>query len=128
MYGRDIKKDPFCKKNIINELNASAGDLIFMLAGPKLKTLTNMGSLRLEMADRLNLIKPDSEPALLWVTGFPLLEWDDGTKRYYAMHHPFTSPNLDEIDLLDTEPENVHADTLLGSSPQELGGDTYRKT
>jgi aspartyl-tRNA synthetase len=115
------------RENIIKKLNASAGDLIFILAGPKLKTLTIMGSLRLEMADRLKLIKPDADPALLWVTDFPLLEWDEETKRYYAMHHPFTSPKLDEIKLLDTEPENVHArayDLVLNGN--EIAGGSIR--
>ena len=88
------------KKNLTSSLNAKPGDLIFILSGPKLKTLNTMGSLRLEMAKRLNLIKEDSEPKLLWVTDFPLFEWDEETSRFYAMHHPFTSPRIEDIPLM----------------------------
>ena len=77
------------KKNLTEALNAKAGDLIFILSGSKLKTLSTMGALRLEMSKRLNLVNEDSEPKLLWVTDFPLFEWDEETGRYYAMHHPF---------------------------------------
>ncbi len=69
------------KKNLIEKLNAKPGDLIFILSGQKLKALSIMGQLRLEMARRLNLIKKDSGSQLLWVTDFPLFEWDDQTKR-----------------------------------------------
>ena len=68
-----------------------------------------MGNLRLEMARRLDLIKEDLPPALLWVTDFPLLEWDEQTQRYYAMHHPFTSPRLEDIKLLESDPGKVRA-------------------
>jgi aspartyl-tRNA synthetase len=115
------------KAGIINNMKAEPGDLIFILAGPKYKTLGYMGSLRLEMADRLNLIKEDAEPALLWVTDFPLLEWDEETKRYYAMHHPFTSPRVEDIELLDTEPGKVKArayDLVLNGN--EIAGGSIR--
>ncbi|HEX7356241.1 MAG TPA: aspartate--tRNA ligase, partial [Ignavibacteriaceae bacterium] len=80
------------KKNLIEALGTKPGDLIFILSGSKLKTLNTMGALRLEMARRLDLIKENAEPKLLWVTDFPLFEWDEESNRYYAMHHPFTSP------------------------------------
>ncbi|MFN3694705.1 MAG: aspartate--tRNA ligase, partial [Ignavibacterium sp.] len=97
------------KQNLIKELDAKAGDLIFILSGSRLKTLNIAGQLRLEMARRLDLIKQDSEPRLLWVTDFPLFEWDEETNRYYAMHHPFTSPRLEDIPLMETDPSKVKA-------------------
>ena len=68
------------KKNIIEKLNAEPGDLLFIIVGPKNKALTVMGAIRLEMAKRLDLIKPDAKPALVWVTDFPLLEWNPDFK------------------------------------------------
>ncbi len=115
------------KQGIIDNLKAEPGDLVFMISGPKLQSLSYMGSLRLEMAKRLDLIKENEEPSLLWVTNFPLLEWDEDTKRYYAMHHPFTSPNLDELDLLETDPGKVNArayDLVLDGN--EIAGGSIR--
>lgn len=115
------------KRNLIEALGAKAGDLIFILSGPKLKTLNTMGVLRLEMAKRLNLIKEDSEPKLLWVTDFPLFEWDEETKRYYAMHHPFTSPRLEDVPLMETDPGKVKArayDLVLNGN--EIAGGSIR--
>lgn len=115
------------KQNIINELNAKPGDLIFILSGARIKTLNIAGQLRLEMARRLDLIKPESEPKLLWVTDFPLFEWDEETKRYYAMHHPFTSPRLEDISLMETEPSKVKArayDLVLNGN--EIAGGSIR--
>ncbi len=115
------------KEKIIKAMNASVGDLIFILAGPKTKTLSIMGALRLEMARRLELIKEDAEPALLWVTDFPLFEWDDETERFYAMHHPFTSPKIEDIPLMDTDPEKVRArayDLVLDGN--EIAGGSIR--
>lgn len=97
------------KKNLIAEMNAKDGDLILVISGPKIKALIIMGYLRLEMAKRLELIKPDTEPALLWTTDFPLFEWDEDTKRYYAMHHPFTSPVVDDIQYMENDPGRVRA-------------------
>ena len=114
-------------KNIVSELDAKTGDLVFILTGPKDKTLSIMGALRLEMARRLELIKKDAPPKLLWVTDFPLFEWDEETKRYYAMHHMFTSPNHDDIPLLDTDIASVKArayDLVLNGS--EVGGGSIR--
>lgn len=115
------------KQNLVEKTNAENGDLILILAGSRLKTLEQMGALRLEMANRLELIKPDAEPKLLWVTDFPLFEWDEETKRFYAMHHPFTSPRLEDIDLLDKEPGKVKArayDLVLNGN--EIAGGSIR--
>ncbi len=115
------------KKNLVNKLNASPGDLLFILTGKKLKTLSVMGSLRFEMARRMNLIDPDSKPSLLWVTDFPLFEWDEETKRYYAMHHPFTSPRIEDIPLMESDPGKVKArayDLVLNGN--EIAGGSIR--
>jgi len=115
------------KKNLTNTLGAKTGDLIFILSGPRLKTLNTMGALRLEMAKRLNLIKDDSEPKLLWVTDFPLFEWDEETGRYYAMHHPFTSPRIEDIPLMESDPGKVKArayDLVLNGN--EIAGGSIR--
>jgi aspartyl-tRNA synthetase len=115
------------QKNLITALGAKAGDLLLILAGDKLKTLNLMGSLRLEMARRLELIKADAEPKLLWITDFPLFEWDEQTKRYYAMHHMFTSPRLEDIQYMDTDLSKVKArayDLVLNGS--EIAGGSIR--
>ena len=115
------------KQNIISSLNAKPGDLLFIISGPRLKALTIMGSLRMEMAKRLGLIKPDDDPKLLWVTDFPLFEWDEETKRYYAMHHPFTSPRLEDIEFMESDPGRVKArayDLVLNGS--EIAGGSIR--
>jgi len=115
------------KQQLIEKLQAKAGDLLFILSGERLKTLNIMGHLRLEMAKRLNLIKEDSEPKLLWVTDFPLFEWDGETKRFYAMHHPFTSPRIEDISLMDSDPAKVKArayDLVLNGN--EIAGGSIR--
>jgi aspartyl-tRNA synthetase len=115
------------KENLIKTFNAKPGDLIFIVTGSKLKALSIMGTLRLEMARRLELIKPDAEPKLLWVTDFPLFEWDEQTKRFYAMHHPFTSPRLADIELMESNPASVKArayDLILNGN--ELAGGSIR--
>lgn len=115
------------KKNLIAQMNAEPGDLLFILTGQRLKTLSVMGNLRLEMAKRMNLIQPDSKPALIWVTEFPLFEWDDETKRYYAMHHPFTSPRIEDIPFMETDPGKVKArayDLVLNGN--EVAGGSIR--
>ncbi len=115
------------KQKLVEILNAQSGDLILILAGSRIKTLEQMGALRLELAKRLELVKEDTEPKLLWVTDFPLLEWDEETKRYYAMHHPFTSPRPEDIPLLDTDPGKVKArayDLVLNGN--EIAGGSIR--
>ncbi len=115
------------KKNLVDTMKANPGDLIFIITGPRLKALSVMGFLRLEMAKRLNLIKPDAEPQLLWVTDFPLFEWDEETKRFYAMHHPFTSPRLEDVPLMETDPGKVKAKAYdLVFNGSEIAGGSIR--
>jgi len=105
---------------------AQAGDLLLVMAGPKEKTLKALGELRIEMGNRLgmrdkNTFKP------LWVVDFPLLEWDDEEKRYFAMHHPFTSPLEEDIPLLDTNPAQVRAQAYdFVINGVEIGGGSIR--
>ena len=115
------------KKKLVERLNAEPGDLIFILSGERLKALSIMGQLRLEMARRLDLIKKDSNSHLLWVTDFPLFEWDEQTKRYYAMHHPFTSPHLEDVQYMESDPARVRArayDLVLNGT--EIAGGSIR--
>jgi len=113
--------------NLTSFLGAKPGDLILILTGKKYKTLGLMGMLRLEMARRLNLIDENSEPKLLWVVDFPLFEWDEETKRFYAMHHPFTSPKLEDVEYMESDPGRVKArayDLVLNGS--EVAGGSIR--
>jgi aspartyl-tRNA synthetase len=121
----------FLNEDEINELlknlNAKKKDLILIIAGAKNSTLNQMGMLRLEIAGRLDLIKPETQPSLLWITDFPLFEWDEETKRYYAMHHPFTSPRTEDINLLDKEPGKVKAQAYdLVLNGNEIAGGSIR--
>src|ERR1035437_9125331 len=93
---------------IASKFNAKPGDLILMLAGDKRKTQKALCELRLEMGSQLGLRDKDVF-APLWVIDFPLFEFDEEQQRFFAMHHPFTSPNLDDIPLLDTNPGEVRA-------------------
>lgn len=115
-------------KNLLVTLNAKPNDLILILAGEKKSTLNQMGALRLELAKRLELIKPpETPPALLWVTEFPLFDWDEESKRFFAMHHPFTSPKLEEVELLEKDPGKIKAqayDLVLNGS--EIAGGSIR--
>ncbi len=115
------------KQNLIKSLSAKEGDLILILAGEKNKTLSQLGSLRLEMAKRMELVKTDTPPSLIWVTDFPLFEFDQDTKRYYAMHHPFTSPRIEDIPLMEKDPGKVKArayDLVLNGN--EIAGGSIR--
>ncbi|MEK8179256.1 aspartate--tRNA ligase [Flavobacterium buctense] len=106
--------------------NAKAGDMIFVLSGPADKTRTQLSALRMELATRLGLRKPE-EFAPLWVVDFPLLEWDEESGRYHAMHHPFTSPKPEDMKLIETEPGKVRAnayDMVLNGN--EIGGGSIR--
>jgi aspartyl-tRNA synthetase len=115
------------KKNLLSVMNAKPNDLILILAGEKHSTLTQLGLLRVEIAKRLELIKPTTPPSLLWVTDFPLFEWDKETKRFYAMHHPFTSPKLEEIDLLESNPGKIKAQAYdLVLNGNEIAGGSIR--
>ena len=105
---------------------AKAGDMIFVLSGPTDKTRTQLSALRMELATRLGLRKPQ-EFAPLWVVDFPLLEFDEETGRYHAMHHPFTSPKPEDMHLLETDPKSVRAnayDMVLNGN--EIGGGSIR--
>ena len=106
--------------------NAKAGDLICVLSGETNKVRAQLSALRMEMAERLGLRKPD-EFAPLWVVDFPLLEWDEDTERYHAMHHPFTSPKPGQIELLDSNPVDVKANAYdLVLNGNEIGGGSIR--
>ena len=115
------------KKNLVSEFQAKPNDLILILAGKKKSTLIQMGSLRLELAKRLELINSGVRPSLLWVTDFPLFEYDEETKRFYAMHHPFTSPKMEDIDLLEKEPGKIKAQAYdLVLNGNEIAGGSIR--
>lgn len=106
--------------------NAKPGDLICVLSGEAHKTRSQLSALRMELAERLGLRK-SNEFAPLWVIDFPLLEWDEDTQRYHAMHHPFTSPKMEDIDLLETEPGKVRANAYdLVLNGNEIGGGSIR--
>jgi aspartyl-tRNA synthetase len=105
---------------------AKAGDLICVLSGDTLKTRTQLSALRMELADRLGLRNPE-EFAPLWVVDFPLLEWDEDSNRFHAMHHPFTSPKPEQIPLLATAPGEVKANAYdLVLNGNEIGGGSIR--
>ena len=105
---------------------AQPGDLILVLSGNADKTRTQLSALRMELGNRLGLRKPD-EFAPLWVVDFPLLEWDEESERYHAMHHPFTSPKPEDIHLIDSNPGAIRAnayDMVLNGN--EIGGGSIR--
>ncbi|MFY0625921.1 MAG: aspartate--tRNA ligase [Reichenbachiella sp.] len=106
--------------------NAKPGDLILVLSGDTDTVRKQLCELRLYMGDLLGLKDPkDFKP--LWVLDFPLLEWDEETERYHAMHHPFTSPLLDELSMLDTDPGKVKANAYdLVINGVEIGGGSIR--
>lgn len=111
---------------IANAMGAKQGDLILILAGPKKKTLSALCELRLEMGNRLGLRSKDVFVPL-WVVDFPLLEWDDEAQRFFAMHHPFTSPNPDDIPLFKTDPGRIRANAYdLVINGVEIGGGSIR--
>lgn len=106
--------------------NAKAGDLILVLSGDLAATQKQMNDLRLHLANELGLRNPN-EYAPLWVYDFPLLEWDEESGRYHAMHHPFTSPKTEDLHLLETDPEKVRANAYdLVLNGTEIGGGSIR--
>ncbi len=112
--------------NWAKSTGAVAGDMIFVLSGPADKTRTQLSALRMELATRLGLRNP-TEFAPLWVVDFPLLELDEESGRWHAMHHPFTSPKPEDMELLATEPGKVRAnayDMVLNGN--EIGGGSIR--
>ena len=105
---------------------ANPGDLIFVLSGQTNKVRAQLSALRMELAERLSLRKPD-EFAPLWVVDFPLLELDEQTGNYHAMHHPFTSPKPGQLELLETDPGKVKANAYdLVLNGNEIGGGSIR--
>ena len=105
---------------------AKPGDLICVLSGNTSKVRAQLSALRMELAERLGLRKPD-EFAPLWVLDFPLLEWDEDTERFHAMHHPFTSPKPGQLELLKTNPGDVKANAYdLVLNGNEIGGGSIR--
>ena len=105
---------------------AKPGDLILILCGPKNKTLPQLCELRLEMGNRLGLRDKDVFKPL-WVVDFPLLEWDEETQRFYAMHHPFTAPKPEDIDQMESNPGAVRANAYdMVINGVEVGGGSIR--
>ena len=113
-------------KTWIDTMGANPGDLLLILSGQVAKTRKALGELRLEMGSRLGL-RPKNVFSPLWVIDFPLFEWDEETQRYYAMHHPFTAPNPEDIPLLRSDTGKVRAtayDIVINGT--ELGGGSIR--
>ncbi|TXI89085.1 MAG: aspartate--tRNA ligase [Chryseobacterium sp.] len=111
---------------IIEKFGAKEGDLMLILSGNENKVRAQLSALRMELGNRLGLRK-GNEFAPLWVVDFPLLEWDEDTERYHAMHHPFTSPKPEDIHLLETDPGKARAnayDMVLNGN--EIGGGSIR--
>jgi aspartyl-tRNA synthetase len=109
-----------------DEFNAKPGDLILILAGDEKITLHGLSELRLEMANRLGL-RDKKTFVPLWVVDFPLVEWDDETQRFYAMHHPFTAPKPEDIAMLDSDPGKIRANAYdLVINGVEIGGGSVR--
>ena len=105
---------------------AKPGDLMLILAGKKEQTRKALNDLRLEMGDRLKL-RPNDKICPVWVIDFPLLEWDEETQRYHAMHHPFTSPKSEYMDQVDTAPESIKASAYdMVINGVEIGGGSIR--
>lgn len=111
---------------MVEASGAKTGDLVFLLAGPKPSVLEQLGALRLMVGEEFGLINKEAFN-LLWVTDFPLLEWDEESRRYHAMHHPFTSPKEEDMDKLESDPAAVKArayDLVMNGS--EIGGGSIR--
>ncbi|MFI3324424.1 MAG: aspartate--tRNA ligase [Rikenellaceae bacterium] len=113
-------------KAIADKAGAKAGDMVFILCGAKYKALSQLNTLRLEVGERLGLRDPQTF-APLWVVDFPLFEWDEETQRYYAMHHPFTSPKAEDVEYLATDPGKVRANAYdFVCNGTEIGGGSIR--
>jgi aspartyl-tRNA synthetase len=122
--------DKFFDENSRNDWAKKAGckkgDLLLIMAGEKEKTRKALSTLRLYLAEELGLRNPQ-EFAPLWVLDFPLLEWNEDTQRYHAMHHPFTSPKPNDIEKLDSDPAAVRANAYdLVLNGNEIGGGSIR--
>jgi aspartyl-tRNA synthetase len=113
-------------KAIGEKFNAKSGDLILIMAGVREKAQKQLSELRLEMGERLNLRDPNIFSPL-WVVDFPLLEWGEEQQRFFAKHHPFTSPKTEDLDLLETNPGAVRANAYdLVINGTEIGGGSIR--
>ena len=115
----------FTPPDLPQMLGLSDGQTLLFVAGPWRKTVESLGAVRLELGRRLGLIEPGYK--FLWVVDFPLLEWDEEASHWTYMHHPFTSPNLDDLHLLESQPGKVRAyayDLVLNGS--EIGGGSIR--
>ena len=122
--------DKFFDQNDLNKwaekTSANKNDLIMILSGETSEVRAQMSALRLEIAENLGLRNPN-EFAPLWITDFPLLEYDDESKQFHAMHHPFTSPKPDQLDLLESSPKKVKANAYdLVLNGNEIGGGSIR--
>ena len=108
------------------ELGAESGDLMLILAGDKSQTLSALSELRLHLGSELGLRNPNVF-APLWVVDFPLLEWNEETQRFHAMHHPFTSPKKEDVHLFETDPGKIRANAYdLVINGVEIGGGSIR--
>ena len=113
-------------KSVLNRASSKPGDILFIISGNKKESLMQMGSLRIELAKRFELINYE-KICPIWVTDFPLFEWDEDEKRFFSMHHPFTSAKPEHLDLLDTEPDKVIANAYdLVLNGNEIGGGSIR--
>jgi len=113
-------------KGWAEKFSAKPGDLILILAGEKNKTRKALSELRLEMGNRLGLRNPNVFKPL-WVMDFPLLEWNEETQRYYAMHHPFTSPKPEDVEKMETDPGSIRANAYdMVINGVEIGGGSIR--
>ncbi|MBR6823432.1 MAG: aspartate--tRNA ligase [Clostridia bacterium] len=111
---------------ILEKMGAETGDVIFFVADKNKVVFDSLGALRCELARKLSLIDPDRKD-FLWITEFPMFEYDEDSERYVAVHHPFTSPMLEDLEYLESNPERVRArayDVVLNGF--ELGGGSIR--
>ena len=114
------------KKEWGNKADSNNGDMLIIMAGEKNKTRKALGALRLHLGNELNLRDPERF-APVWIVDFPLLEWDEESERYHAMHHPFTAPKKTDLGLLEKEPEKVRANAYdLVLNGNEIGGGSIR--
>ncbi len=113
-------------QKITSQIEMNVGDILFILSGNKIETLTALGRLRIHLADYFELIDK-TEFAPLWVTDFPLYEWDEEAGRYNAMHHPFTAPKTEDVGLFETNPGDMHANAYdMVLNGMEIGGGSIR--
>ena len=113
-------------KEILNKISSKPGDIVFIMSGHKNNTLAQIGSLRVELARRFDLID-HNKMCPLWVTDFPLFEWDEDEKRFFSMHHTFTSPKPEFLNQLESDPGKVIANAYdLVLNGNEIGGGSIR--